>query len=103
MGNQSQVFHGLNMGQIIIGAGAVSSGIPTSSSTNWAVQSQKLARSLKFWIQKEKGLYYPCSENKGVDQMCRYCTADLRLCFGFGKKIGFLMTWLLVFGVSNQV
>ena len=26
-------------------------------------------------------MYYPCSENKGADQLCSYCTADLRLCF----------------------
>ena len=26
-------------------------------------------------------LYYWCSENKGTDQLCSYCTADLRLCF----------------------
>ena len=32
-------------------------------------------------------LYYPCSENKGADQLCSYCTADLRLCFRIGKTI----------------
>ena len=26
-------------------------------------------------------MYYPCSENKGADQLCSYCEADLRLCF----------------------
>ena len=26
-------------------------------------------------------LYYPCSENKGADQLRGYCEADLRLCF----------------------
>ena len=26
-------------------------------------------------------LYYPCSENKGADQLRSYCEADLRLCF----------------------
>ena len=26
-------------------------------------------------------MYYPCSENKGADQICSYCKADLRLCF----------------------
>ena len=26
-------------------------------------------------------MYYLCSENKGADQLCCYCTADLRLCF----------------------
>ena len=27
-----------------------------------------------------------CSKNKGADQLCSYCTADLRLCFRIGKK-----------------
>ena len=36
-----------------------------------AVQSQKMARGLKFRI--EEGLFYPCSGNKGA--------ADLCLCF----------------------
>ena len=26
-------------------------------------------------------MYYPCSENKGADQLCGYRTTDLRLCF----------------------
>ena len=26
-------------------------------------------------------MYYPSSETKGADQLCSYCTADLRLCF----------------------
>ena len=43
---------------------------PNRSDTNQAAQSQKQARSLKFWIQEEAGLYYPC-----------YHEADLRLCF----------------------
>ena len=28
---------------------------------------------------------YPFSENK-IDQMCSYCTADLRLCFRIGQN-----------------
>ena len=31
-------------------------------------------------------MYYLCSENKGADQLCSYCTADLRLCFSIGKN-----------------
>ena len=54
-------------------------GFPTRSDTNQPVQSQKQARSLKFWIKVE-GMYYPCSENKDADQLCKYCTADLHLC-----------------------
>ena len=30
-------------------------------------------------------MYYSCSENKGTDQLCSYCTADLRICFPIGK------------------
>ena len=26
-------------------------------------------------------LYYPCSETKGADHLCSYCTTDSRLCF----------------------
>ena len=33
-----------------------------------------VARSLKFRIQGDGGLYYPCSKNKGADQLCSYCT-----------------------------
>ena len=58
-------------------------GFPTRSDTNRPVQSQKQARSLKFWIKVGDILYYTCmcSENKGADQLCSYCTADLRLYF----------------------
>ena len=56
---------------------------PTRSDTNQAVQSQKIARSLKFRMNVEEGLYYPSSENKGADQLRGYHEADLRLCFVF--------------------
>ena len=58
---------------------------PTWSKTNQAVQLQEIARGLKFQIQKEEGFYYPCSENKGADQLRGYREADLRLCFHMGK------------------
>ena len=45
-----------------------------------------MARGLKFRIQKEEGLYYPCSENKGADQLRGYREADLRLCFRICKN-----------------
>ena len=51
------------------------------SDTNRAVQAQKMARDMKFWIKKVEELYYSCSENKGADQLRSYCEADLRLCF----------------------
>ena len=42
----------------------------------------------------EEGLYYPCSENTGADQLHGYSEADLRLCFAHMLKAGFLMTRL---------
>ena len=61
-------------------------GFPTRCNTNPPVQSHKQARSLKFQIYIEEEFYYPCSENKGADQLCNYCTADLRRCFRIGKN-----------------
>ena len=54
---------------------------PNRSDTNRSVQSQKQARSLKFRMKEEEGLYYPRRENKGADQLRSYCEADLGLCF----------------------
>ena len=34
-------------------------------------------------------MYYPCSENKGADQLRGYPEADLRLCFRICKKLVF--------------
>ena len=62
---------------------------PNRYYTNWDVQAQKMARCLKFWIEEEEGLYYPCSENKGADQLRSYCEADLRLCFRLDKLFVF--------------
>ena len=61
-------------------------GFPTRSDTNQALQLQKMARGLKFQIKEVEGLYYPCRENKGDDQLCVYREADLRLCFRICKK-----------------
>ena len=58
-----------------------SSGFTTSSDTNRTGQLQKKAGRLKFWLYVEKESYYPCSENRGADQLCSYCTADLHLSF----------------------
>ena len=63
-----------------------SSGFPTRSDTNRAVQPQNMARGWKLRIQEVEGLYYPCSENKGADQLRGYREADLRLCFRICKK-----------------
>ena len=48
-----------------------------------------------FFVQTVEGLYYPCSENKGADQLCGDRTADLRLCFRMYKKKHFLTTRLI--------
>ena len=61
----------------------------TRSDTNRAVQSQKMARNLKFWFKKEEGLYYLCSENKDADQLRGHREADLRLCFRICKMLVF--------------
>ena len=53
---------------------------------NRAVHPKKIARDLKFRRKEEEGLYYPCHENKGIDQLRGHCEADLRLCFRMCKK-----------------
>ena len=65
------------------------SGFPTRSDTNRAVHSLNMARGLKFRVQKVEGFYYPCSENKGADQLRGQREADLRLCFRINKNPGF--------------
>ena len=55
------------------------------SDTNQASLSLNMVTGLKFQIQKVEGLYYPCSENKGADQLCGYRKADLHLCFRIYK------------------
>ena len=65
-------------------------GFPTRSDTNRAVQM--IARALKFqiWVvEVVEGLYYLYSENKGADQLCSYCAADLRLCLRMHAKSRF--------------
>ena len=74
----------------------LSSGFPTRSDTNWAVQPQKMAIGLKFQIKEVEGLYYPCSENKAADQL-RSVTAQL-ICvfvFAYTESRFFLMTRLI--------
>ena len=62
---------------------------PTWSDTNQAVQLQKMARGLRFSDLKVEGLYYPCGENRGADQLRGYREADLRLCFRICKMLIF--------------
>ena len=61
-------------------------GVSDRSDINWSVNSQEKARSLKFVTYDEEKCYYPRSENKGANQLCSYCTADLRLCFCIGNN-----------------
>ena len=63
--------------------------ILTWSDTNRAVQSQKMARGLKFCIKDVEELYTLCSENKGADKLRGYGEADLRLCFCICKTLVF--------------
>ena len=37
-------------------------------------------------------MYYPCSENKGADQLHGHREADLRLCFRIGRLLVFSRT-----------
>ena len=37
-------------------------------------------------LKEEEVLYYLSSENKGTDELCSYCTADLRLSIGIGTN-----------------
>ena len=59
------------------------------SDTNQFVQSKKMARSLKFCIKKIEELYYPCSENKGPDQLRSVSLLSHM------QNVGFLMIWLI--------
>ena len=67
------------------------------SDRNRAVQSKKIVRYLKFRILEVDGLYYPCSENKGPDQLRGYREAVLRLCFSIFKKFANNEAHLLLF------
>ena len=53
-----------------------------SSDINLAVQLHKMASGLKSWFWEVEGLFYLCSENKGVDQLGgNNRSADQHLCF----------------------
>ena len=57
----------------------------TRSETNQAVQPQKMARRLKFWILEKEGLYSDYNK-KRYDQLRGFRAADLRICFRICKK-----------------
>ena len=61
------------------------------SDTNQPVQTQNMARSLKFWFYKVEEQYYPCNENKGAHQLGSYCKANLRLCLRICREANFDM------------
>ena len=67
-----------------------SSGFPTRADTNRAVEPQKMARSFKFRIKIEEGLYYLYSKNKGADLLRG--SASL---FSHMQNVGFLMMRLI--------
>ena len=64
----------------------MSPGFWTMSDTNQAVQPQNMARVLKFYIWKEEGLFYLCSENKGPDQLRSYYKSICVFVFAFVKS-----------------
>ena len=45
-------------------------------------------------------MYYPCSENKGADQLRGYREADLRLCFRICKLLVFSCTGSIIIEVD---
>ena len=65
-------------------------GFPTGPDINLPVQSQKMARSLKFQIYEGKE-YCTIAEAKTKALMIspQPCRADLRLCFRVGKNLVF--------------
>ena len=75
---------------------------PNRSDTNQPVQAQKQARSLKFWIYIVEESYYPCSENKGADQLRGYREADLGLCFRLCRLSVFPWGGIFV-GVAGRI
>ena len=77
--------------------------IPTRSDTNRAIQTRKMVTGLKFQIYVEEGLYYPCSESKGADQLRGYREADLRLLFSPKHFVGFPKQWLISTLVNTRV
>ena len=48
-------------------------------------------------------MYYPCSENKGADQLRGYREADLRLCFRIGKNPVFSRCGSISYNISSHM
>ena len=60
--------------------------------TQTDLQSQKMARGLKFWIKKVEELYYLSSENKGAGQL--RSNSSSAPSFSPMQIVGFIMQWL---------
>ena len=65
---------------------------PTRSDSNWSAQLQKLAWSLKFWLQKLETLYY-----LGSEQQRRMRRLIWAFVVPIWHKTHFLMAWLKCF------
>ena len=48
----------------------------TRSETNRAVQPQKMARGLKFWVEEVEGLYYLCSHSLCLYRFVSYLVGN---------------------------
>ena len=64
-----------------------STGFPNRFDINRPVQQQKQARSLKFPIQEDEGLYYPCSKIKAL----------ISFAISHRQNSGFLMARLITY------
>ena len=73
----------------------LSPGFATWLDSNRPAQIQKLARGLKFWIQKLEVLYYLFIEQQRCWSDCADAQADLRLCCSHRAITGFLVTRLI--------
>ena len=75
---------------------------PTRSDTIRSVRSKKQARTLKILDVSRRGIVlYIYSENTDADQLCSYCTADLRLCFRISRLLVFLCNGSFYFSISQ--
>ena len=55
-----------------------SSGFPTRSDTNRAVQSQKMGKGMIFWILKVEGYYHLCSWAVTAELTCTFVFANAK-------------------------
>ena len=61
--------------------------VPTRSDTNRTVQSQKMLEAGNFGVEKVEEVYYPCSENKGADQLRSLFSSMQIVCFPMRRLI----------------